>query len=120
MPEILGAWVAPILMIPGMALLVISTANRYSQLVIHLSSNPQADSLVRQLRYLRIALAALYAGIGLLALAGFAAGVLAMLALADAEAISVLMLILSCAGTACLVIACLALLLDVMRGAPSP
>jgi hypothetical protein len=115
MPEILGTWVAPILMIPGMALLAISTANRYSQLVIHLSSNPHADSLVRQLRYLRIALAALYAGIGLLALAGLVAGVLAMVLAVDPGTISILMLILSCAGIACLVIACAALLLDVMH-----
>jgi hypothetical protein len=115
MPEILGAWVAPILMIPGMALLVISTANRYSQLVIHVFENPRAQSLIRQLRYLRIALAALYAGIGLLALAGLVAGVLAMVFAVDAGTTSILMLILSCAGIACLVTACAALLLDVMH-----
>ena len=120
MTEILGAWVAPILMIPGMALLVISTANRYSQLVIHLSNNPHASALVRQLRYLRIALVALYAGIGLLALAGFAAGVLAMLLEVDPHRINLLMLVLSCTGIACLIAACAALLLDVMHGTPSP
>jgi hypothetical protein len=116
MPEILGSWVAPILMIPGMALLVISTANRYSQLSIHLLENPDTRDVARQLTRLRFALAALYAGIGLLALAGFLAGVLAAVFAAPLETVSMLMLFLSCVGIACLVVACGALLIDLFRG----
>lgn len=112
MEQTLGSWVAPLLLIPGMALLVISTANRYSQLVLHLAENPQGASLMRELRALRLSLAALYLGIGLLAIAGLLGHALFF----DEGLSRALILFLTCLGVTCLVCASAVLTIDLFRG----
>lgn len=113
MEQTLGMWVAPVLMIPGLALLVISTANRYSQLLLYSLNNPGASGLRRQLRDLRLALVLLYVGIAVHAVAGLLGGILSY----SAEVSQQLMLVLSCVGVACLVGASIALTLDALRAA---
>lgn len=116
MEQTLGAWVAPILMIPGMALLVISTGNRFSQLLVHLAKDPEEPRLNRQLRSLRFALLALYTGIAAHALAGLLGGLLYL----DVEASRALMLAFSCVGVTCLVIAAILLALEALRDPFTP
>ena len=108
MPETLGTWVAPLLLVPSMALLVISTATRYSQLLLHLADHPQQGALGKQLWYLRVALIALYSGIGVLAVAALLGGLLVFQPTLSAR----LMLVLSCVGVACLIVASAALIAD--------
>lgn len=110
MPAILGSWVAPILMIPGMALLVISTANRYSQLLLYLASHENSEGFAYQLRQIRLALVSLYAGIAAHALAGLAGGLLS----AHPQLAQTSMLVLSCTGVLALLLASLALARDAM------
>ncbi len=111
MEDTLGFWVAPLLMIPGMALLVISTANRYSQLLLHLVTNPSDSVLRRQLPLLRGALIALYLGIAVDAMAGLLGGLLIF----DVVLARRLVIVLSCLGVACLVAASVALIVDASR-----
>ena len=111
MEQTLGSWVAPLLMIPGMALLAISTANRYSQLLLFLVTHPSDSVLSRQLPLLRFALIALYAGIAVDALGGLLGGLLAF----DSAISRMLIIVLSCVGVACLVVASIALIVDASR-----
>ena len=76
MEQALGPWVAPLLMIPGMALLAISTVNRYAQLLVYAAGNPEDPRLQKQLPLLRYTLVALYTGIGADALAALLGGLL--------------------------------------------
>ncbi len=108
MEQSLGGWVAPVLLIPGMALLVISTANRYSQLLLRLVDTPEEGALRQQLLFLRYALVSLYAGIGSLALA------VLLGALLSSEAVQV-MRALSGIGVGCLLLATVLLVCDVLR-----
>ncbi len=111
MEQALGLWVAPVLMIPGMALLVISTGNRYGQLLVHLAEAGGERNLIKQLQVLRCALLALYVGIALHAVAGLLGGLLFF----DHDTSKTLMQVLSCMGVGCLLIASVALTTDVLR-----
>ncbi len=109
--EQLGVWIGPILLVPAMALLVISTGNRYSQMLVHLTENGATATLTRQLRLLRRALLLLYLGIASLAVAALLGGLLH----ADAGMAREVMIVLSCIGIACLVGASTTLVIDVLR-----
>ncbi len=111
MEQTLGFWVAPLLMIPGMALLVISTANRYSQLLLHLATNPSDAGLRHQLPLLRCALIALYSGIAVDAVAGLLGGLLTF----DVVLAVRIVVVLSCLGVACLIVASVSLIVDASR-----
>ena len=111
MESTLGPWVAPILIIPGMALLVISTAHRYSQLLLHLASGSGEVQLAGQLRRVRWALIWLYLGVSVQAAAGLAGG----LALLEPDRAAILMAALSCLGITCLLLASLILAIDLIR-----
>jgi hypothetical protein len=69
MEQSLGFWVAPLLLIPGMALLMLSTSARCSQLLLHVATKPEHSRLQRQLPLLRHSLIARYAGIAVNAIA---------------------------------------------------
>ena len=78
-------WLTPILLLPGVALLTVSTAHRFGQLqaefhrlLDHPDSHAQivARSLVRRARLYRDALASLYASVGLFALGSLLGGVI--------------------------------------------
>ena len=109
--EQLGAWVGPVLLIPAMALLVISTGNRYGQMLVHLAEHDGTPRLVRQLKLLRRALLLLYIGIASLALAGLLGGLLS----AVFGFAGIVMIVLSCLGIACLVGAALTLIVEVRK-----
>lgn len=117
--QVLGTWVAPLLMIPGMALLTISTGNRYGQLLLFIEQRKvieqqKAESTVglqRQLSLLKRALIALYAGIGVDAVAGLLGGLLSGWPTVASTAI----VGLSCLGVALLVAAISFLISDVWR-----
>lgn len=77
-------WLTPIILLPGVALLTVSTANRFGQiqaefhrLLDHPDSHAQifARSLVVRARLYRDALASLYASVGLFALGSLLGGV---------------------------------------------
>ncbi len=77
-------WLTPILLLPGVALLTVSTAHRFGQiqaefhrLLVHPDSHAQivARSLVQRAGLYRDALASLYASIGLFALGSLLGGV---------------------------------------------
>jgi hypothetical protein len=81
-------WVTPLLLLPGVALLVVSTANRFSTLHDEMHhwlghDGPIDRRLVASLagrgRRIRNALLALYSAIGLLALGGLVGGSLSLL-----------------------------------------
>ena len=116
--QTIGPWVAPLLIIPGMALLTISTGNRFGQLQLHLLANPDSAGLKRQLSSLRRALAALYAGIAIDAAAAFAGGVLTMLLPDSGHAMRVMIVLATCAGMGLLVYAAVLLAIDARRTAP--
>jgi hypothetical protein len=116
MEQTLGAWVAPVLMIPGIALLIISTANRYSQIIVHLADHPDHFGLRRQLMGLRCALVALYAGVAVHAVAGLFGGLLYF----DLGVSRLLMLILSLVGVGCVIVASVALAIDALRKPMTP
>ena len=78
-------WLTPLVLLPGVALLTVSTANRFGQiqaefhrLLDHPDSHAQivARSLVVRARLYRDALASLYASIGLFALGALLGGVI--------------------------------------------
>jgi hypothetical protein len=78
-------WLTPIVLLPGVALLTVSTANRFGQiqaefhrLLDHPDSHAQivARSLVVRARLYRDALASLYASVGLFALGSLLGGVI--------------------------------------------
>lgn len=77
-------WLTPIILLPGVALLTVSTAHRFGQiqaefhrLLDHTDSHAQivTRSLIRRARLYRDALASLYASIGLFALGSLLGGV---------------------------------------------
>lgn len=73
-------WITPLALLPGVALLVMSTAIRFGQLHEEMhrrQSHPHGsgDHLFRRARLLRNALVALYGSAGLLAIAGLVGGV---------------------------------------------
>jgi hypothetical protein len=108
MEQTLGFWVAPLLLIPGMALLVLSTSARYNQLLLHVASKPEHSRLQRQLLLLRYALIALYLGIAVNAVAALLAHILT----ANEQLAKSIILVLSCGGVACLLIAVVCLIID--------
>jgi len=108
MEQALGLWVAPLLIMPGMALLVLSTSARYSQLLLHVATHPQQSALKRQLPLLRYSLIALYAGIAVDACAALLGGLFAF----NAEFSRLLIIVLSCIGVACLIFAVVCLIID--------
>ncbi|MEM6990833.1 MAG: DUF2721 domain-containing protein [Myxococcota bacterium] len=78
-----GVWITPLALLPGVALLVMSTAIRFGQvhneLHLHLSAEAGAhhdppDDLLQRAAMFRNALVALYASIALLAIAGLVGG----------------------------------------------
>lgn len=103
-----GLWVAPLLIMPGMALLVLSTSARYNQLLLHVAIHPQQSGLKRQLPLLRYALIVLYAGIAVDAFAALLGGLFAF----NAEFSRLLISVLSCIGVACLSFAVVCLIID--------
>lgn len=108
MEQSLGLWITPLLLIPGMALLAISTSGRYTQLLLYVATNPKHLELKRQLPLLRYALIALYVGIAFDA----AAALLGHLFASDADLSRLLLLVLSCIGVICLIIAAVCLVID--------
>ncbi len=77
-------WLTPLILLPGVALLTVSTAHRFGQLqaefhrlLDHPDSRAQivARSLARRARLHRDALASLYASVGLMALGSLLGGV---------------------------------------------
>ena len=92
-------WMAPILMIPGLALLTISTANRINAELLSLRARDVFSESSR-LKYLRLALTSLYFGITVNAVAGLIGGVTS-----GSEAIEVLAFALTCVGVLALVAA---------------
>lgn len=75
-----GIWVTPILLLPGVALLVLSTATRFGQLHAELHDVTSADVaavLLRRARLFRNALVSLYIAVTVLALAGLLGGITA-------------------------------------------
>lgn len=113
--QVIGPWVAPLLIIPGMALLTISTGNRYGQLQLYLLTNPGNDGLETQLNLLRRALGALYAGIALDAAAAFAGGLLSGLLIEAPDAAHIMIVIATCLGISLLCYAATLLALDARR-----
>jgi hypothetical protein len=108
MEQSLGLWVTPLLLIPGMALLAISTSGRYTQLLLYVATNPKQSGLKRQLPLLRYALIAIYTGIAFDA----AAALLGHLFASDADLSRLLLLVLSCIGVICLIFAAVCLVID--------
>jgi len=78
MNEILGAWVAPILLIPGLALLTISTANRYNQVLTSIATFGEGAISKRKQKLLARALVSLFMGIAINGVAGLAGGALSV------------------------------------------
>ena len=111
MGDSLGLWVTPLLLIPGMALLAISTSGRYTQLLLHVATNPKHSGLKRQLPLLRYSLIALYTGIAIDA----GAALLAHMFASDADLSRLLILVLSCMGAFCLIFAAICLVIDTSR-----
>ena len=80
--EMMGFWLTPLLLLPGVALLLMSTSIRYGQLHDELHrlhadngfSNGQVDELIRRASLFRNALVSLYLSAGLLALGSLAGG----------------------------------------------
>ena len=117
----LGPWVAPLLLIPGMALLAISTGNRYGQLQLYLvekreqarpRSVPELPALYAQLTSLHRALLALYVGIAVDGVAALLGGLLS----GYPAVATPLVVVLSCLGVALLVVASGILSLEMLRG----
>lgn len=108
MEQSLGLWIAPLLLIPGMALLVLSTSARYNQLLLHVVTVPESSPLRRQLPLLRYALVALYLGIGM----NSVAALLGHLLVANDELAKSILIVLSCAAVACLLIGVICLIVD--------
>ncbi len=82
--EDVGYWVTPLLLIPGVAMLLLSTSIRYNRLhdEVHelgqghaTASRGSVERLLRRARLFRAVLVSLYVGVGLLALAGLFGGV---------------------------------------------
>ena len=83
--ESVEVWLTPLLLLPGVALLIMSTSVRYVRVheeVHHLldhemeNLNERANRLYKRSRLFRNALIALYSSVGLLSLAGLLGGVL--------------------------------------------
>lgn len=77
-------WLTPLILLPGVALLIMSTAARFGQLqeeLHHLLSHPDRQArimchgLVKRAAYYRNALASLYTGVGLFSLGSLLGGV---------------------------------------------
>ena len=68
-------WMTPILLIPGIALLTISTANRINAELLSLRAR-EIYSESSRLKYLRLALTCLYFGITVNAIAGLIGGMM--------------------------------------------
>ncbi len=77
-------WLSPLLLLPGAALLILSTSTRFAQIhneIHHLGSGDHADhvkesaKLLKRARLFRNALVALYLSAALFSLAGLAGGV---------------------------------------------
>lgn len=110
-----GVWITPLALLPGVALLVMSTAIRFGQvheeMHRHLSSDhgdrhDEPSHLVSRATLFRNALVALYISIAILAAAGLVGGV-ARLWMANAEAP---VLILTAAAVGCLAYAAITLI----------
>ena len=109
-PE-LGAFVAPLLLLPGVALLVMSTSARYGQLHgelhqiaghhDHPDTLERARRLLRRGELFRSALVALYLSVALLALASATGGVMALLG-GDGK---LLLVVLTCSAIVALLFA---------------
>jgi hypothetical protein len=105
-------WAAPLLLLPGVALLVMSTSARYAQIhtEIHQILGEKIQStLVEQLlsrsRMFRNALVSLYVVVSLFALASLSGGFIMLI---DEKA-SYLVMVLTCAGIGALLFAALQL-----------
>ena len=106
-------WATPLLVLPGVGLLVMSTGVRFARLHDemhhHLHNRPGHPNLVGRLlvraRLFRNALLALYGSACLLALAGLASGLELPFALASG---------LSGLGVGCLIVGCLLLMRETM------
>ena len=108
-PE-LGAFVTPLLLLPGVALLVMSTSARYGQLhseLHQIGTHHHADALERARRLLergtlfRSALVCLYLAVALLALASAVGGVMALLGHGG----QIALMALTCGAIFCLLLA---------------
>jgi len=79
MMEMMGFWLTPLLLLPGVALLLMSTSIRYGQLHdelhrMHDGEVAGIDELIRRAGLFRNALVSLYLSAGLLALGSLAGG----------------------------------------------
>ncbi len=81
--EAIGIWLSPLLLLPGAALLILSTSNRLNRLhdevhhqidEKHSHSKETIDHLLVRARYFRNALVLLYSSISIFAVAGIIGG----------------------------------------------
>ena len=81
--EAIGIWLSPLLLLPGVALLILSTSNRLNRLhdevhhqidEKHSHSKETIDHLLMRARYFRNALVLLYSSISIFAVAGIIGG----------------------------------------------
>ncbi len=116
MIDLLGVWVAPLLLIPGKGLLTISTAAQFNQALALSGAGTETPEQSRRLLMLRRALISLYLGIGVDALAALGGGLLhASPALAFGTIV-----IGSCLGVGCLLAAIVFLILEIYPGPAKP
>ncbi len=94
-----------------MALLVLSTSARYNQLLLHIATRPEHSALRRQLPLLRYSLVALYVGIA----ADAVAALLGHLLVSDEAMARSIVIVLSCFGVVCLIIAVVCLIIDTLH-----
>ena len=84
--DMLGMWLTPLILVPGVAMLVLSTSMRYGQLheefhrlEDHTLTPGTADHLHRRARLLRNALVSLYVSVSLFASASLLGGIATLL-----------------------------------------
>ncbi len=112
----LAVWTAPLVLLPGKALLTISTANRYSQLLLFLEARDAREPhFRRRLAWLSAALIALYAGVAIDAVATLINGLLSYVRVP-----SMLPLFMSCAGVGALLAASACLTAELFVQARKP
>ena len=109
--SLLGVWVAPILLIPGLALLTISTGNRLNQALNAIAMFGGSPESERTQRLLAKALIWLYTGIAVNALAGIVGGALSVWLPSQAL---ILIVALACAGVITLLVAAGLLIVELM------
>ncbi len=114
--ESIGLWLSPLLLIPGIGMLVSSTSARFSQIhneIHHLMNNQNEHTeeilnhLFKRSKMFRNALICLYCAIGILVVSGLIGGIMSAY-----EADKTWIIILTCAGIIFLFVATVILILE--------